>query len=124
MTVNNIAKVGFNSNNDNYENFRPDYPKEVISEIKNHISDNKINNKVNVLELGSGTGKFSKLLLNEFDENELGQLYAVEPSDGMRDGFTKNINDNRAICLKGDFENIPVDNATVDIIIIAQAYHW
>jgi hypothetical protein len=50
----------------------------------------------------------------------IGTLRAVEPSDGMRDFWTKTIDDSRATISKGTFDDTGVEDGWADLIIIAQ----
>jgi SAM-dependent methyltransferase len=70
-----------------------------------------------VLELGAGTGKLTRLLVDEFEH-----IVAVEPDVGMRRWFA-------ALCpqaklLGGMAEQIPLADASVDGVFVAEAFHW
>jgi SAM-dependent methyltransferase len=67
-----------------------------------------------VLDLGAGTGKLTQRLL------ELGlDVIAVEPSDEMRTFIPK-----QARALAGSAEAIPLSPASVDAVVVGQAFHW
>lgn len=67
-----------------------------------------------VLDLGAGTGKLTAVLL------ELGlEVVAVEPDDAMRA-----LVDPRAVALAGTAEQVPVDDGSVDAVVVGQAWHW
>jgi SAM-dependent methyltransferase len=70
-----------------------------------------------VLELGAGTGKLTRLLVDEFEH-----VVGVEPDAGMRRWFA-------ALCpqaklLGGTAEQIPLADASVDGVFVAEAFHW
>lgn len=67
-----------------------------------------------VLDLGAGTGKLTSVLL------DLGfEVVAVEPDDQMRA-----LIDPRAIALAGTAEAVPLEDASVDAVVVGQAWHW
>ena len=54
------AAVGFDRAGDSYERGRPEYPQEAIEFLVNNL---QINKSSMVVDLGAGTGKFTKFLL-------------------------------------------------------------
>ena len=73
------------------------------------------------LRLGSGTGIFTRnLLAHPAWANSIGHLNAVEPSEGMRKTFDKNIQDKRIVTTNGTFDVTGVEDSWADVIIIAQ----
>lgn len=70
-----------------------------------------------VLDLAAGTGKLTERL------HALGyDVTAVEPSDGMRAELHDAVPDVGA--LPGTAESIPVPDASMDAVVVAQAWHW
>jgi SAM-dependent methyltransferase len=70
-----------------------------------------------VLELGAGTGQLSRALL------ELGlQLTAVEPLGPTRDMLARAIGEENVRA--GVAEDIPMEDASVDAVLVADAFHW
>jgi SAM-dependent methyltransferase len=95
---------------EDYERGRPSYPPDVARVPA-------LPRSASVLELGAGTGKLTRLLVDEFD-----QVVAVEPDIGMRRWFA-------ALCpqaelLGGTAEQIPLADASVDGVFVAEAFHW
>ena len=96
---------------------------------------------LDVLDVGAGTGIFSRLLL---PYKEIRTLAAVEPvevrfaaarlvltAQGMRVDWQRNMD--KAVTpettaklsvVDGIFQDIPLPTASVDLIVIAQAFHW
>jgi len=70
-----------------------------------------------VLELGAGTGKLTRLLVDEF-----AYVVAVEPDPEMRQWFVARCP--QADLLAGTAEQIPLADASVDGVFVAEAFHW
>ncbi|HXQ94890.1 MAG TPA: class I SAM-dependent methyltransferase [Thermoplasmata archaeon] len=97
-----------------YDRGRPDYPPEAIRCLADALG---IRSGRTVVELGSGTGKFTRALV------PLGaKLTAVEPSPGMRTVFRSSLPGVKL--LEGTAEAIPLPDASVDVVVAAQAFHW
>lgn len=93
-----------------YAKSRPSYPREAIRWLVPSGARK-------VLDLGAGTGQLTRGLLElEFD------VVAVEPSDGMRAEFVRALPE--VPILAGRAEQIPVDDDSIDAVVIAQAWHW
>jgi SAM-dependent methyltransferase len=70
-----------------------------------------------VLDLGAGTGKLTRQL------HERGlDVVAVEPSAGMREQLAHALPE--VTCLEGAAEAIPLADHSVDVVLVAQAWHW
>lgn len=70
-----------------------------------------------VLEVGAGTGKWTRLLL------ELGaHVTVVEPDDDMRAVLERRSPDVRA--LRGTAESLPVGDALFNAVLVSSAWHW
>ena len=95
---------------DEYERARPSYPQEAVDWL---VPDGVRT----VLDLGAGTGKFTRSLVARGLE-----VIAVEPDDVMRAALAAALPPVRAI--KGTAEAIPVPDASVDVITAAQSWHW
>lgn len=70
-----------------------------------------------VLDLGAGTGKFTERLIGR-----AAQVVAVEPSEQMLAVLRDKLPTVRA--LVGSAEDIPLPDAAVDVVTVAQAFHW
>lgn len=96
---------------------RPSYPKELIAELyKSYgFSDSSV-----IADIGSGTGKLSKQLL------DMGStVYAVEPNDDMRSVAESELSKySNFISVKGNAEDTSLQDKSVDFITVAQAFHW
>ena len=93
-----------------YERGRPSYPEAAIEWLLPPGA-------ARVLDLGAGTGKLTRQLRERgFD------VVAVEPSRGMREQLAAELPD--VTLLAGTAEAIPLDDHTVDAVLVAQAWHW
>jgi SAM-dependent methyltransferase len=104
----------FETDSNTYDRGRPEYPQKVVDclSLVFPILPNST-----VLELGVGTGKFTKLLL------ECGvRIIALEPLENMRTKFSQIFPTIQI--LDGVAESIPLPDNSVDHVIVAQAFHW
>jgi SAM-dependent methyltransferase len=93
-----------------YERTRPDYPPEVLDPLPLHAN-------ATVLDLGAGTGKLTRVLVRRYTS-----VTAVEPLERMRAILERVVPE--AAALPGSAERIPLDDASVDGVFAAQAFHW
>src|SRR5258707_1123207 len=73
---------------------------------------------LDVLDLGSGTGRLTPGLAAEFE----GQVYGVEPSDRMREAAEQAPHPG-VTYLKGSAEDIPLPEASVDAVLMFLSFH-
>lgn len=103
------ATRGF-ADSDRYERGRPGYPQAAVDTI---VTELGLRPGRTVLDLAAGTGKLTRLLAPSG-----ANVIAVEPVREMRDkleGF---------VALAGTAEHIPLTDAYVDGVTVAQAFHW
>ena len=93
-----------------YERGRPPYPAAALEWLVPAGARR-------VLDLGAGTGKLTRQLLDRGVE-----VVAVEPSPGMRDQLRVSVP--AVELLAGTAEEIPLPDAAVDVVVVAQAWHW
>jgi SAM-dependent methyltransferase len=96
-----------------YAAHRPDYPADgvrwVLGAATHPVRD--------VLDLAAGTGKLTAGLV------PLGlTVTAVEPDDGMRAVLSERFP--QVTVLPGTAEAIPLPDASVDAVLVGQAFHW
>lgn len=108
------VKAGFQGVADSYERGRPGYPEQAIRYL---IRALKAGPNSTIVDLGAGTGKFSRLLLPTG-----ARIIAVEPVEGMRHKLK--ISSPGIEVLGGMAESIPLAPAIADSIVCAQAFHW
>jgi ubiquinone/menaquinone biosynthesis C-methylase UbiE len=104
------AAVAFGGAAADYERARPTYPPEIVDALG-------LRPGARVCDLAAGTGKFTRLLVTRgFD------VVAVEPVDGMRAQLAEVLPDVGVV--EGTAEAIPLPDASVDAVTVAQAFHW
>jgi SAM-dependent methyltransferase len=100
-----------------YVKARPSYPNEVLSILRTTCS---LGERSVVADLGSGTGIFTRLLLDSG-----ARVLAVEPNDEMRGAAERELGSNpRFSSVRGRAEATTLPSASVDIATAAQAFHW
>jgi SAM-dependent methyltransferase len=95
---------------EDYERGRPGWPSESVPILS-------LPRTATVLDLGAGTGKLTRLLVSAFD-----RVLVVEPAEPMRRLLI-------ALCpeaeaFSGTGQDIPLDDASIDAVFAAQAFHW
>ena len=113
-TVHEAAAKGFSRGAEAYERGRPSYSPEVLSWLTDQLG---IAPDVRVLDLAAGTGKMTRLLAATG-----ASVLAVEPIDEMRRALAELTP--RVDVRAGVAEAIPLPDASVDAVVVAQAFHW
>lgn len=113
------SKERFSDRVDNYVKFRPTYPAEAVDcMIEKSRADEKPN--FTVADLGAGTGKFSRLLV----ERKL-NVIAVEPNKNMREAAENELSGyENYTSISASAEETGLESHSVDLITAAQAFHW
>jgi SAM-dependent methyltransferase len=102
--------ASFGAAADAYERARPSYPEAAIDWLLPHGAHR-------ILDLGAGTGKLTRHLRARGLD-----VVAVEPSEGMRARFSRGLP--HVPVLAGSAEAIPLGDASVDVVVVGQAWHW
>ena len=97
-----------------YELGRPDWPDELLDRV---VADLGLGSDAEVLDLGAGTGKLTRLLVPRF-----ARVVAVEPDDAMRAVLEEVVPGAEA--LAGSAETIPLAEDAVDAVFSGEAFHW
>lgn len=108
------AALGFAAATERYERGRPTYPADAVAYLVDALA---IAPGRTVLELGAGTGKFTSLIAATG-----ARIVAVEPVAEMRAALERN--HPSVEILDATAEAIPLHDATVDAVVVAQAFHW
>lgn len=107
----------FNKKADAYSSARPAYATAFIETLYSKYGVNK--NSV-IADIGSGTGILTKQLLEKGST-----VYAVEPNGEMRAKAETALNAfSNFHSVNGSAENTSLKSNSVDIITVAQAFHW
>ncbi len=114
MPIDDVAARGFGAGAAAYESARPGYPDPAIALLADAVG---IGRATEVCDLAAGTGKLTRRLL------ELGaRVTAVEPIEAMR--AQAMVAAPGATHLDGTAESIPLEDGSVDVVTVAQAFHW
>lgn len=108
------AVAGFDRAAGAYERGRPGYPTAAVEYLHSAL---RVRPGDRVVELGAGTGKFTRALA-PWDA----QIIAIEPTEGMRAVFHREL---PAVPLvAGTAEAIPLRSEGARAVVVAQAFHW
>ncbi|WP_445143925.1 class I SAM-dependent methyltransferase [Dyella sp. Tek66A03] len=100
-----------------YVRYRPDYPVAMLEWLQREYS---VNPHWQVADVGAGTGISSKLFLDGGY-----RVIAVEPNEAMRTAAEQWLGDNaRFRTVDGHATATGLDDASIDLVIVAQAFHW
>ena len=108
-----LARRGFD-NGPLYDAARPSYP---LAALERLVAYAGLNTTTRALDLGAGTGIFTRQLLGY-----VGSLVAVEPSASMRAVLEATTPGVRV--LDGRDVAIPAPDESIDLVVVAQAFHW
>jgi len=114
MPVHQAAQSGFTKASDTYVAGRPGYPAQIDGWLKDTLV---ISAGMQVVDLGAGTGKFTKHLIGSG-----AHVIAVEPVEAMLDQLRQSHPAVRAV--EGAATSIPLESASVDAVFCAQSFHW
>ncbi|WP_439677491.1 class I SAM-dependent methyltransferase [Embleya sp. MST-111070] len=114
MTTDDLGIRGFARGTDRYERARPSYSNEAMDHL---CAGAGIGPGTPVLDLAAGTGKLTRLLAERG-----ARVTAVEPSAAMRETFARVVEG--VPVLAGTAESIPLPDGAVDVVTVAQAFHW
>ena len=105
--IHETAAKGFARSAEAYELGRPGYPAEALEALR-------LSSAMTVLDLAAGTGKLTRALAASG-----AGVIAVEPVAEMRALLPESVR-----ALDGTAEAIPLEEASVDLVTVAQAFHW
>ncbi len=112
--IHHSAAKGYSGAAETYVAGRPDYPAEVHDWLTDSLG---LGPDQRVLDLGSGTGKFLPAL-----EATGATVTALEPVAQMRAQIAARFP--KVAALAGSAEAIPLPDASLDVVVCAQAFHW
>jgi len=103
-----------------YDKFRSPYPTEIIEYLYSKIG---FSEESVIADIGSGTGKFSRLLLERGST-----VYCVEPNDDMRQTAENELRNaagyKKFISINATAENTGLPDKSIDFITAAMSFHW
>jgi SAM-dependent methyltransferase len=107
----------FSDRVENYARYRPGYPPEVLELLRSEcgLEPHHI-----VADIASGTGMFTRLLLENGNS-----VFAVEPNLEMREMGAHRLEAfSRLVSIAGTAEETTLRSGSVDFVTAAQAAHW
>jgi SAM-dependent methyltransferase len=111
------ATQRFSDRVENYIRYRPSYPPQVLETLRAECS---LTPDSTVADVASGTGIFSRLLLERGN-----RVYGVEPNRDMREAAERLLaRFPRFISVAGTAEATTLADGVVDLASAAQAAHW
>jgi SAM-dependent methyltransferase len=107
----------FSSRVEQYTKYRPGYPEEVLQVLRDECG---LTPKSVIADVASGTGLFTRLLLENGNE-----VYAVEPNAEMRAAGEEFLAGSpRLHSIAGRAEETTLPDHSMDFVTAAQAAHW
>src|SRR5215469_13647188 len=107
----------FSSRVDDYARYRPDYPPAAIEllTVRCGLAPTAV-----VADIGSGTGILTERVLASG-----AQVFAVEPNDAMRAVAEARLGGHAHFrSVRGSAEATTLPDASIDLLLAAQAFHW
>jgi SAM-dependent methyltransferase len=113
MNVHETASKAWGESAEVYERARPEYPPGAID----FLHEIGLSDDSDVLDLAAGTGKLTRALIAAG-----ARVTAVEPLPAMRQMLQQRLPE--ATVMEGTAERIPAEDGFVDLVTVAQAFHW
>lgn len=108
------GSAGFDLAPGAYEAGRPGYPPQAVAVLAKELG---VGPGRRVCDLAAGTGKLTRLLVDTGAE-----VVAVEPVAGMRRTLAETVAG--VTVVDGTAEAIPLPDDSIDVVTVAQAFHW
>lgn len=107
----------FSNRVENYIKYRPGYPREILGYL---VENAGFTSESIIADVGCGTGISSRMFLTNGNT-----VYGVEPNAAMRAAAAEQLGDfTNFRLLDGTAEATTLPNASVDLVVAAQAFHW
>lgn len=114
MAIHRSAAQGYARSPETYALGRPEYPPALDDWLRDALG---LGPQASVLDVGAGTGKFTRRLCGFGAE-----VHAVEPVAAMRGAFRQSLPE--VPVAPGSAEALPYDDGSFDALVCAQAFHW
>ncbi|MGI8759065.1 MAG: class I SAM-dependent methyltransferase, partial [Acidimicrobiales bacterium] len=112
--IDELAARAYGAASEAYERGRPSYPAQALSCL---VAEVGLGPASTVVDLAAGTGKLTRLLVPLRST-----VVAVEPVAAMRAALAEMVP--AAEVVAGTAEAMPLAGASVDAVVVAQAFHW
>ena len=111
------ARKRFSSRADDYVRYRPSYPAEALTVLRNEC---ELRSGHVIADIGSGTGFLSELFLKNGN-----RVYGIEPNEAMRKAGEEYLASyDSFVSIDASAEATTLENGTVDFVTAGQAFHW
>jgi SAM-dependent methyltransferase len=111
------AKIRFTDRVVDYQRYRPCYPDALTALLRDDIH---LAPATPVADVGSGTGIFTRQLLNTGYD-----VFAIEPNHAMRSAAESLLSDYEAFhSIAGSAEDTTLPDRQVDLVTATQSFHW
>lgn len=106
--------TSFGAEADNYEAARPDYPFEAVAWMLERLPGGARR----LADVGAGTGKLTRVVAKASDA----EVVAVDPEATMLAKLREHVPG--VPTFVGTAESLPLPDASVDAVVLGQAWHW
>jgi len=111
------AKKRFSSRAADYIRYRPSYPAEALTVLRNECG---LRSGHVVADIGSGTGFLSELFLKNGN-----RVYGIEPNEAMRKAGEEYLASyDSFVSIDASAEATTLESGTIDFVTAGQAFHW
>ena len=115
MASNEEMSTSFGSAAGTYESGRPDYPIQAVDWMLQPVVGGE--RSLRVADVGAGTGKLTRAIV------ELGaEVVAIDPDAKMLAALREHVHG--VPTFVGSAESLPLPDASVDAVLLGQAWHW
>jgi len=98
-----------------YQSGRPDYPREAVDWMLQPVREH--GRALRVADVGAGTGKLTRTIVEAGAE-----VVAIDPDADMLASLRENVHG--VPTFVGTAERMPLPEASVDAVLLGQAWHW
>lgn len=106
--------TSFGAQAENYEAGRPEYPFEAVA----WMLDAMPHGSRRIADVGAGTGKLTRVLAQAPEA----EVVAVDPDETMLAALRRSVQG--VPTFRGSAERLPLPDASLDAVVLGQAWHW
>jgi SAM-dependent methyltransferase len=98
-----------------YESGRPDYPREAVDWMLEPVRQH--DRALRAADVGAGTGKLTRTMVEAGAD-----VVAIDPDPGMLAALRRHVHG--VPTFAGTAERMPLPDASLDAVLLGQAWHW